>query len=239
MIHEARAEIPVLVTSAPVGPLNESADILCPVLNCFFPRSGAPTCPHAQSLASMKSQLGPRARVWWYQSCMSHGCNGGPEADPAVEAAYRGWASYMVDHSGPRNRAMGPLAFLTGVEGELYFDTVAAYNEGDPWTGVFAFGGNGDGTFFYPGLPRKLGGTAHFPVESLRLKTLRDGLEDYEYLVQLAGAGEEKLARALVRRLVRSGYEIEPDVKVWEEVRGEMAARLSALARKRAGELRR
>jgi len=57
---------------------------------------------------------------------------------------------------------------------------------------VYRFGGNGDGTLFYPGTPRWIGGKTQIPIESLRLKMIRDGLEDYEYLALLArraGAG--------------------------------------------------
>jgi hypothetical protein len=131
-----------------------------------------------------------------------------------------------VDHPGPLNRAMGPLAFLTGVDGELYYDTVYAYNTKDPWKDVFEFGGNGDGTLFYPGTPARLGTKDHQPIVSLRLKQIREGLEDYEYLHLLARLGDEESARALARRLARSGYEIEQDVEKWEQVRQDLTARL-------------
>jgi hypothetical protein len=124
---------------------------------------------------------------------------------------------------------MGPLAFLTGVDGELYFDTVYAYNTKDPWKDVFEFGGNGDGTLFYPGTPQRLGTKEHQPVVSLRLKHIRDGLEDYEYLHLLAQLGGAEPARAFARQLARSGYEIEQDVEKWVQVRHD----LTALLRKR------
>ncbi|HLG23094.1 MAG TPA: hypothetical protein VI382_09780, partial [Candidatus Manganitrophaceae bacterium] len=34
----------------------------------------------------------------------------------------------------------------------------------------------------YPGRPDQVGGTHHIPIESIRLKMIREGLEDYEYL---------------------------------------------------------
>jgi hypothetical protein len=43
-------------------------------------------------------------------------------------------------------------------------------------------GGNGEGTLWYPGRPDKIGGDTHIPVASLRLKLIREGQEDYEYL---------------------------------------------------------
>ncbi len=225
-VRAAGAGIPVLVTSALDDALRGSADILSPTLNCFFPRPGPQTCRTVLPIDTLRAKLPPGTRVWWYQSCNSQGCTGGPAADPAIERVYSGWASYMVDHPAPLNRAMGPLAFLTGVDGELYYDTVYAYNTKDPWKDVFEFGGNGDGTLFYPGTPARLGTKEHQPVVSLRLKQIRDGLEDYEYLHLLARLGDEESARALARRLARSGYEIEQDVEQWEQVRHDLTARL-------------
>jgi hypothetical protein len=213
-----RAGVKVLITAPWSDTLGPAADILCPNLTCFFERAGPQTCAHVASVAQLRERLGPGRTIWWYQSCNSHGCTGGPAANPAIENAYRGWASYMVDHPAPLNRAMGVLAFLAGVDGELYFDTVFAFHQQDPWKGVFAFGGNGDGTLFYPGTPEKVGG-AHAPVPSLRLKHIRDGLEDYEYLKALTARGKGELARAQAGRLARSGYEITRDLDTWRAVR--------------------
>ncbi|XXF75847.1 DUF4091 domain-containing protein [Myxococcaceae bacterium GXIMD 01537] len=224
----AAGGIPVLVTAPLDDALRDSADILTPTLNCFFPRPGPQTCRNVVPLATLRGRLPPRAKVWWYQSCNSHGCTGGPPEDAALDRAYGGWASYMVDHPAPLNRAMGPLAFLAGVDGELYFDTVYAYNtKPDVWRDVFEFGGNGDGTLFYPGTPARLGTAAHQPVVSLRLKHLRDGLEDYEYLRLLVRLGEGDFARATARKLARSGYDIERDVGRWEQLRRELTERLT------------
>jgi hypothetical protein len=218
----------VLITAPLDDAFRASADILTPTLNCFFVREGPQTCRNVVPMATLRGRLAPGTRVWWYQSCNSHGCNGGPAEDPEIERAYRGWASYMVDHPAPLNRAMGPLAFSNGVDGELYFDTVFAYNTRDPWKDVFEFGGNGDGTLFYPGTPARLGSGGHQPVASLRLKHLRDGLEDYEYLRLLTTLGEGEFARACARKLARSGHEIEHRSAVWEQVRRDMTARLRA-----------
>ncbi|RYZ38523.1 MAG: DUF4091 domain-containing protein, partial [Myxococcaceae bacterium] len=128
----------------------------------------------------------------------------------------------------------------SGVDGELYFDTVFAYNtKKDVWADLFEFGGNGDGTLFYPGTPAKLGGTEHQPVVSLRLKHLRDGLEDYEYLRLLTSLGDGAFAKAAAKRLAKSGYEISRDPAEWEAVRKEVTERIvkrkSAEQAKRSG----
>jgi hypothetical protein len=82
----------------------------------------------------------------------------------------------------------------------LYYDTVERYAVGklkpaQPYFDQMSlFGGNGDGTLFYPGVPTKtgrpylqastlsIGGTNDIPVESIRLKLLREGIEDREYM---------------------------------------------------------
>jgi len=229
-LHQAGG-VSVLVTSAYEPTLTPATDVYCPVLNCFFPEGGAATCKRPLSSADLRQRIPSWAHVWWYQSCLSHGCNGAQPARPLTphEArAFHGWASYMVDASGPKNRAMGPLAFLNGIDGELYFDTVSAFNTQDPWKSVWAFGGNGDGTFFYPGDPARIGGKTPIPIESLRLKTLRDGLEDYEYLALAKKLGLSALAQASVRALVPSGNQIAEDPAAWARVRDELARQIAA-----------
>ncbi|RKH16880.1 DUF4091 domain-containing protein [Corallococcus sp. CA047B] len=226
-VRDAGGGIPVLVTSPLDAALQGSADILTPTLNCFYPREGPQTCRAVANTASVRTRLPPRTKVWWYQSCNSHGCTGGTPPDAKLDQAYSDWASYMVDHPAPLNRAMGVLAYASGVDGELYFDTVFAYNtKKDVWTDLFEFGGNGDGTLFYPGTPAKLGGSEHQPVVSLRLKHIRDGLEDYEYLRLLTQLGDGAFARTAAKRLAKSGYEISRDPGEWEAVRREVTARL-------------
>jgi hypothetical protein len=219
--------VSVLVTSPFEPALAPATDVYCPLLNCFFPQAGAATCRHPMTAAALRQRIPAWAHVWWYQSCMSHGCNG-PKLPPGVARAFKGWASYMVDASGPRNRAMGPLAFLNGIDGELYFDTVYAFNGQDPWQSVYAFGGNGDGTLFYPGAPARIGGKTPIPVESLRLKTIRDGLEDYEYLRLARTLGLSQLAEASARALVPSGDRIVDDPAKWASVRDELARQITA-----------
>ncbi|HYX93409.1 MAG TPA: DUF4091 domain-containing protein [Myxococcaceae bacterium] len=230
--RDARAvgRLPVLVTS-PLDPeLTPAADIVAPTLNCFFERPGPATCPRVATIEALRKAAGPFRKIWWYQACPSHGCDSGPFGDPAVDRVYSGWPSYIVDHPATLNRAMGVLGWLQGIDGELYFATVYAYDFRDPWTGgVWDFGGNGDGTLFYPGTPAHIGGKTHIPIESLRLKHLRDGLEDYEYLHLLAALGDREFARSKARSLAPKGYEIEPRPAKWEEVRRQITVRLNAL----------
>src|SRR5262245_27544675 len=51
-------------------------------------------------------------------------------------------------------------------------------------TTLCGFGGNGDGTLLYAGLPSdsRSGGTTKIPLDSIRIKMIREGMEDSEYL---------------------------------------------------------
>jgi hypothetical protein len=50
------------------------------------------------------------------------------------------------------------------------------------WTTAHFYGGNGDGYLLYPGTPDRIGGSVGIPIESIRLKHIRDGFEDHQYL---------------------------------------------------------
>jgi len=218
-LTHAVGNLPILVTSFRSS-LWDAADIVAPVMVCLFPRPGRSLCPGAEPVSRVRARIGPTKQLWWYQSCMFHGCDGPPE-DRKLAASMTGWASYMIDHSGPRNRAMGVLAFLERIEGELYFDTLVAWEkDGQPWRDVWRFGGNGDGTFFYPGTREQVGDEAPVLVPSLRLKTVRDGLEDYELLTLVTARRGRAAAEALGRRLARSGWDITEDGATWTAVHG-------------------
>jgi hypothetical protein len=147
-------------------------------------------------------------RLWWYQSCASHGC------DVVGGEPFTGWPSYVVDASPVAHRIMPWLAWSFDVGGELYYNTVEAYGRSnDPWSDLHLHGGNGDGTLFYPGTPARVGGKRHLPIESLRLKLIREGLEDYEYLALLSrsDAGGAALADSWARRIAPHTHRWERD----------------------------
>jgi hypothetical protein len=132
---------------------------------------------------------------------MSHGCSGDPGSDPY----WAGWPSYVIDQPGSEHRAMGFLAFEYDTVGDLYFAT--DYDLSTAWTDQWSFGGNGDGTLFYPGTPARIGGTHDIPLDSIRLKRIRDGREDFEYLLALDGAGLHSEAMTVTRGLFPTMYE--------------------------------
>jgi hypothetical protein len=216
-MREDAPDVRRLVTTS-WTPALPDVDLWTPLLNCVGDPN--PTCQRAAPRSRYE-------RLWWYQSCMSHGCSG--DGKPVLDPAFKGWPSYMIDAPATAARAMGTLAWLEGISGELYFDTVYAYHEGDPWKSQWAFGGNGDGTLFYPGTPEHLGGRRDFPVESLRLVQVSRSLADHAYLTLCAQLGDPSLARAEARALAPSLRGFSRDPRAYAQMREHLAARIEAL----------
>jgi hypothetical protein len=136
--------------------------------------------------------------LWLYTSCQSYGCEG-DRSDPSL---FEGWPGYGIDQEPSEARAMGWLTFDYDAPGELYYQTTSLLPTA--WTDSYRSGGNGDGTLFYPGLPAggdggaPIGGRRQIPLDSIRMKRIRDGREDYEYLHLLAGEGRRAAAEKVV-----------------------------------------
>jgi hypothetical protein len=167
--------------------------------------------------------------TWWYQACGSHGCGmiGGGQYDP--EGYHLDWPSYMIDLPAMFSRIMEWMTFKYNLQGELYYDMVYAYGQRDPWVSQYDFGGNGDGTLYYPGKPSKIGGATHIPIESIRLKLLREGMEDYEYMNLLKVLGEGAYATEQMGRVVTNTYTWSKDPLLLYDAREKMGTRIAAL----------
>ena len=94
--------------------------------------------------------------------------------------------SYHIDDHLISARLLSWMQKFYGVEGNLYWSTTifrkwngSEYVFRDPWSEPMAYpGANGDGYLLYPGNEYGING----PIGTIRLETIRDGLEDYEYL---------------------------------------------------------
>lgn len=169
----------------------------------------------------------PGKHLWIYQSCMSHGCGYGTELPE--NSPNSGWASYMVDRTAAKNRAMQWLVFKYGATGELYYETALALTRA--WTDQFAFSGNGDGTLFYPGTPSQIGGTSHIPLPSIRLKQIRLGMQDYEWLKLVSEAGDPAFAKQIVDGLVPAASKVPDDGALFDAARLALINRYVQLTR--------
>jgi hypothetical protein len=218
---ELRTLVTTTIQEADANGASQLLDLVVPVVNFVDDKSGG-YAGNQRWKYDPFLESDSLNEVWMYQSCMSHGCGGS-------SAYFTGWPSYMVDASAVRNRAMQWLAFKYEATGELYWDTTYAYLSGDPWTSVWEFDGNGDGTLFYPGTPAKIGGTTHVPVASIRLKMIREGMEDYEYLSLLAALGDPGLAEDIVNQLFPSASQTEQSAQSLMAARERIARRILEL----------
>ncbi|MBX5483236.1 MAG: DUF4091 domain-containing protein [Myxococcaceae bacterium] len=167
----------------------------------------------------------PKNGLWLYQSCMSHGCAFGSNAPGNSDQG--GWPSYMVDASAARNRAMQWEIFASRAGGELYYETALALDTA--WDSVYRFAGNGDGTLFYPGLPSRIGGTTDVPLPSLRLKQIRQGMQDYEWLKKVADAGDPEFAMKVAKSVMPTAHQAPDDGSKFDTARKQLIARFLEL----------
>ena len=175
---------------------------------------------HFPKNVSTISDYATAKTLWMYQACPSigcggHGCGPKPAKDPVSgihSECLEGWpAFFVIDHPAVSARIMQWADFANGVTGELYWGVLGQYGSvktapnlgpAQLWETQWLNGANGDGNLFYPGTPELIGGRTHIPVESIRLKLLRDGVEDYE-LLRLA---ERLLGRAKVLALMEPTF---------------------------------
>ena len=169
----------------------------------------------------------PRKEIWWYQACNQHqSCYNGTSGPSSTT-----WPSYMIDATPVRNRISQWMAYLNRIEGELYYQT-DLWRE-DPWDHLYDFGGNGDGALFYPGTVDKIGGIHPAPVASIRLKLIRDGMEDYEYLHALEQLGHGDFARKVSRTFIQNVLTFNNNPDALMAAREQLGAELHALARQK------
>ena len=103
----------------------------------------------------------------------------------------------------------------------------------DPWTDAWTYGRpdgvyNGEGTIVYPA--RDVGYDGIAP--SLRLKALRDSIEDYEYMAILEGKGLADEARKVVEPWAESWFKWQPDPAEYEKARAKLAEMIVEAAKK-------
>jgi hypothetical protein len=224
-LHAADATARICLTTSMQDAQAHSAvskiDIFVPVLDEMWGRPGSGYA--GDQRASYDAWLGAtssaRRSLWMYQSCDQHGC--GACGDPSPGADYVGWPSRVIDSSGVQDRAFEWWSFLERTSGELYFETT--YQLATAWdsNGQCAFSGSGDGTIFYPGKPSVIGGTKDIPLESIRLKLIREGMEDYEYLTQVA-ATDPALARSVALGLFPTPFDCHKSPAELETARGRL-----------------
>jgi len=191
------------------GDLYGAVDIWCPLFSLFKPES-----------AAKRQALGET--VWTYTAL----CQG--EKTP--------W--WHTDFPLLHYRVPAWIAWRYRIRGILYWGGLSFWQQvDDPWTDPKTLDRrdqhkdllyNGEGSIVYPGRAVGYDGIA----SSLRLKALRDSIEDYELLAMLERAGRSAEAEKIVLPLAGSFFQWDPDPGAYEKARSELAAILMAAGKR-------
>jgi len=215
MIREAQTTVKVMVVeqtwtapgawgqSSEWGDLYGAVDIWCPLFSLFRPEH-----------ASKRQALGET--IWTYTALCQR------EPTP--------W--WQIDFPLLNYRVPSWIAWRYRIRGLLYWGGMSYWQAvEDPWTDPKSLDRrntrpnseyhlwNGDGTLAYPG--RAVGYDGIVP--SLRMKALRDSIEDYEYLAILERAGLADKAQEVIMPLAGSWFEWETDEGAYETARAQLA----------------
>ncbi len=220
IVHAGDPNFRTLVTtdiaSAQQHGVLSAIDIIVPIIDAMF-NGGSSTRASYDTFLTEPNKL-----LWMYQSCEpSSSCTNGDTTDNLL-----GWPTDFIDEAAIGNRVMPWMDFLYQTTADLYYDTTYAMATQDAWQSQYEFGNNGDGSFFYPGKPAIIGGTHDIPIESFRLKMLREGMQDYEYLHRLDTLGDGAFARTELSRVVTNAGDFTSDPAVLDQARLDMAAEI-------------
>ena len=201
-------DLKFLVTTPWRQNLDNAVDIW--VINLIFWERPTEKSPEFYKSLQAKGQ-----ELWFYVGCNSHGCT---ESEDIMNP------DLVTDRSAAYARSFPWYAVRYGATGILYYDTVYTYSHGgdlSPWTDSFDFTGYGEGGLFYPCTP-KLGKCATPKViPALRLKILRDGLEDAEILKIAKGKGFDMTA---TNKVVRSARDFAMNTADYEMIKRQALA---------------
>jgi hypothetical protein len=190
MVQEAEPRIRRLVVEQPYtqnsdwGVLDDAIDIWCPLFGFI----------HEPSVKEKQAQGDD---VWSYTALVQRAPAYHPEYEQVKDADPPYWELQfpLVSY-----RIAPWLNRRYGITGLLYWSTCYWGSPSrNPWDEP-GFRGYWytDGAFLYPGDDAGIEG----PVASLRLKSLRDGMEDFEYFVILEARGGGKVVDEIVREAV-------------------------------------
>ena len=113
------------------------------------------------------------------------------------------------------------------IKGLLYWTTTGWYNDKgpwlEPWLGPYPVRyANGGGLLFYPGKEAGFDG----PVASIRLKNIREGLEDYEYFAILEKLGQGEFVKNMVDRIAPQWWDFTTDGDSLLKIREKLAQKI-------------
>jgi len=193
------------------GDLYGAVDIWCPLFSL-----------HRPVPAASRQALGET--LWAYTAL----CQGTPTP----------W--WHIDFPLLNYRVSAWMAWRDQMKGLLYWGGMAYWKQvDDPWSQAPFYTGSGrpqqgakgivfhgEGSLVYPA--RAVGYDGIVPT--VRLKALRDAIEDYDYLVLLRQRGKAEEADRIARRVAESWFQWARDPQVCEQARAELARLLETTA---------
>ena len=198
LVHEAAPSLRRLVVEQPYtqdpdwGSIDEAVDLWCPLF-AFLDEGSV-----------KRAQSGGDA-VWSYTAL----CQRAPAYHPDYAKVKNDNPPYwQMDFPVLSYRIAPWLNRRYGVTGLLYWTTVCwSSPQRNPWDSPgFRVNFNGEGMLFYPGEDAGIDG----PIATIRLKNLRDGMEDYEYFTLL----EKRKGKEAVDEIVRAAV---PTWGTWDQ----------------------
>jgi len=205
-IREAKSLVKVLVveqtkTQNPAwGDLYGAIDIWCPLFPLHDPATAAERLALGESVWTYTALCQAKRTPWWHTDF------------PLLNYRVPAW-----------------IAWRNHITGLLYWGGMSFWRQvDDPWTDPRTLDRrvdgkgplyNGEGSLLYPGRAVGYDGIA----SSLRLKALRDAIEDYEYLSILQRAGQADEAERMIAPLAESWFVWDEAPASYERVRAELA----------------
>ncbi|HFC54271.1 MAG TPA: DUF4091 domain-containing protein [Gammaproteobacteria bacterium] len=237
--EELGIPLPMMVTEQPDpeqpewGSLQGFVDIWVPEFNQIWR-------DQYRGAGSLRRQLERGDRIWSY-AALAYLPAGWRLAHPFTTRLKESHPpKWLLDFAPINYRIPAWLNALAGISGLLYWDTlwwdegVDVWQEGGnyrhedpdyPEASGTVF--NGEGFLIYPGFRDRVGFDG--PVPSMRLKWLREAVEDYAYIQLLREAGEWQFARRRIHGFARGVDDWRDDVAALYRARRAMGERLSAL----------
>lgn len=245
LVHEVNVEyrtsIKFLATEQPApqeeawGDLYGSVDIWVPCCDHVWQdleySDGQRTIAQRQALGE---------EIWWYTAMVQPSTawlnvNNNPLV---LEKNYA--PIWLLDYPPANFRVPSWLNQLSGFTGLLYWDTVYTGRSADIWTDpanlvverslprVGADYYLSDGLLFYPGHVNTIGFDG--PIPTMRLKWIREGMDDYDYIALLSSIGHREFALEQVRTVARSWGDWDQEPAAFYAARQRLGEQLNSLA---------
>ncbi len=232
--QDSGVHIPMIVTEQPEpddaewGSLESYIDIWVPGYNAIMLDSWS-------ERPAIPARLEAGDRVWAY-TALADVPDGSDQ--PLFDSHPPKW---LIDFAPINYRIPAWLNALHGITGLLYWDVIWWDNGVDIWQQAGNYHPphprhegevlNGEGMLIYPGRRTEIGFEG--PVASLRLKWIRDSIEDFAYIELLRNNGEWEFARKQINRFARAVDDWDDDPQALAAARIAMGERIEQILRVR------